>query len=224
MEKLKSIATAEEEQMRRIGRFLHDEVGGNMHVLLHLLEKKTNQANPEYDEILQQASILTRKSIDSVRNTSQELVPYFLLNFGLDRTLRSMVNDAQNAAGVRMSYNSSLQWSPEQLSHDLTIQLYRIAQEIFSNLLRHAKPSEVLVNLYTQPSFLKVEFTHNGIGLSQQEYEHQLISGKSLGLKNIDYRAKILQATLKYHRGSDQSRVEIAMDTSEIIATSKKHN
>ena len=80
MEKLRSIAAAEEEQMRRIGRFLHDEVGGNLHVLLHVLEKSETRSEKETIEILEKASALTKKSIDSVRNTSQELVPYFLLN------------------------------------------------------------------------------------------------------------------------------------------------
>jgi signal transduction histidine kinase len=214
MEKLKSIASAEEEQMRRIGRFLHDEVGGNMHVLLHMLEKSTNQANPESAEILQRASILTRKSIDSVRSTSQELVPYFLINFGLARTLQSLADESDELPGVRVNYSDSLQWQPEQLPQETIINLYRLAQEIYSNILRHAKPTAISIQLTTSPEALRIGFVHNGVGIGQQEFLNLLQIGKSLGLKNIDYRAKILQADLNYRRSDTQSEVVVSIDTS----------
>jgi signal transduction histidine kinase len=216
MEKLKSIATAEEEQMRRIGRFLHDEVGGNMHVLLHLLEKSANQANPESAEILQRASILTRKSIDSVRSTSQELVPYFLINFGLARTLHSLADESDELPGVRVNYSDSLQWQPEQLPQETTINLYRLAKEIYSNILRHGKPTAISIQLTTTTEALRIGFVHNGLGLEQQEFQNLLQIGKSLGLKNIDYRAKILQADLNYRRSDSQSEVEVSIDTSTL--------
>jgi len=216
MEKLKSIASAEEEQMRRIGRFLHDEVGGNMHVLLHMLEKSTNQANPESAEILQRASILTRKSIDSVRSTSQELVPYFLINFGLARTLQSLADESDELPGVRVNYSDSLQWQPEQLPQETIINLYRLAQEIYSNILRHGKPTAISIQLTTSPEALRIGFVHNGVGIGQQEFLNLLQIGKSLGLKNIDYRAKILQADLAYHRYADHSTVDVSIDISKL--------
>ena len=216
MEKLKSIASAEEEQMRRIGRFLHDEVGGNLHVLLHMLEKSNSEANPEIAEILNRASNLTRKSIDSVRSTSQELVPYFLINFGLARTLQSLADESDELPGVRIKYSDSLQWQPEQLPQETTIHLYRLVQEIYSNILRHGKPTEISIQLVTTADTLKIGFVHNGVGMEQQEFQNMLQTGKSLGLKNIDYRAKILQADLTYHRYDAHSTVDVSIDTSKL--------
>ena len=216
MEKLKSIASAEEEQMRRIGRFLHDEVGGNLHVLLHMLEKSNSQATPENAEILNRASNLTRKSIDAVRSTSQELVPYFLINFGLARTLQSLADESDELPGVRIKYSDSLQWQPEQLPEETTIHLYRLAQEIYSNILRHGKPTEISIQLVTTADTLKIGFVHNGAGMGQQEFQSMLQTGKSLGLRNIDYRAKILHADLKYHRSDTHSTVDVSIDTSKL--------
>jgi hypothetical protein len=55
---------------------------------------------------------------------------------------------------------------------------------------------------------------HNGVGIGQQEFLNLLQIGKSLGLKNIDYRAKILQADLNYRRSDTQSEVVVSIDTS----------
>jgi two-component system NarL family sensor kinase len=216
MEKLKSIAAAEEEQMRRIGRFLHDEVGGNLHVLLHMLENSSNTTQSDLSDVIQKASLLARKSIDSVRITSQELVPYFLLNFGLTRTLQSMADDSIELPGVTVTYSESLEWSPDLLEQEMKIHVYRLVQEVYSNILRHAKPSRIHIHFYTDPAKLGIELAHNGVGLSQQEFSHLLQSGKSLGLKNIDYRLKLLNAGIHYSRTDENANILISLDCSEM--------
>ena len=216
MEKLRSIAAAEEEQMRRIGRFLHDEVGGNLHVLLHVLEKSETRSEKETIEILEKASALTKKSIDSVRNTSQELVPYFLLNFGLTRTLQSMADEINDLPGIGVTYSESIEWSPEQLPQETIIQLYRLIQEVHSNILRHAKPTEIKIHLATTPQAISIELSHNGVGISQSEYIQLLQTGKSQGLKNIDYRATLLQAPVRYIRHENVSIIDVSIDKSNL--------
>jgi two-component system NarL family sensor kinase len=211
MDKLKSIASAEEEQMRRIGRYLHDEVGGNLHVLLHLLEKTDTTAEAIEEKLLHKAAEITRKSIQSVRITSQELVPYFLINFGLERTLQSMVDDAHELPGIHAYFSASLQWPLEHLPQDSSIQLYRLMQEVYSNLLRHAKPTEFSIHISTDKQGLQLSIMHNGMGLSQNDFERMLHAGKSLGLKNIDYRKQLLNAALTYQRQQDRSLIEIAI-------------
>jgi signal transduction histidine kinase len=216
MDKLKSIAAAEEEQMRRIGRYLHDEVGGNLHVLLHTLENSASPSDLNRTEIIHKAAALTRKSIESVRNTSQELVPYFLLNFGLTRTLKSLVDDSLEFSGVSVAYTDSLAWSPELLDQETKIQLYRLVQEVYSNILRHAKPCKIGIHLYTNTIAVGVDLSHNGVGLSQQEFTHLLQSGKSLGLKNIEYRLKLLSAQIHYSRTDESSKIQISLDCSHM--------
>ena len=209
LEKLKSIASAEEEQMRRIGRYLHDEVGGNLHVLLHLLSNPNTSTESISEESLNKAVELTRKSIDSVRMTSQELVPYFLINFGLSKTIQSIVDDANDIPGLKVQFTKSIQWPIEDLPQDLTIQLYRLLQEVYSNLLRHAKPTEIQINLSTSDAGMQLLLTHNGVGLSQSEFEHLSKTAKSLGLQNIAYRKKLIKASVTYQRTTTLSTIEI---------------
>jgi signal transduction histidine kinase len=109
-----------------------------------------------------------------------------------------------------------LQWQPEQLPQETTINLYRLAKEIYSNILRHGKPTAISIQLTTTTEALRIGFVHNGLGLEQQEFQNLLQIGKSLGLKNIDYRAKILQADLNYRRSDSQSEVEVSIDTSTL--------
>jgi signal transduction histidine kinase len=141
--------------------------------------------------------------------TSQELVPYFLINFGLSRTLQSIADDSVDLPGIHITYSEALNWPLSNIHQDMTIQLYRLFQEVHSNLIRHAKPSEISIHLKTDLQGLRMSILHNGVGLSQTEYERLLASGKSLGLKNIDYRYKLLQADLTFERLQDRSLVEI---------------
>ena len=180
-----------------------------------MLESSSASDSERDKEILQKASSLTRKSIESVRITSQELVPYFLINFGITRTLQSMAEDNHELSGISIQYSEDLQWPPEELSAESKIQLYRLTQEIFSNIIRHAKPSKIAMSLATITDGLRLALTHNGVGISQSEFENLLNSGKSLGLKNIHYRTQILGGTLTYDRQSDYSsiRIEIPRQT-----------
>jgi two-component system NarL family sensor kinase len=207
LEKLKSIASAEEEQMRRIGRYMHDEIGGHLHVLLKLLEQPSDKTIT--DNSMQKAVEITRSCIQSVRLTSQELVPYFLLNFGLQRTLQTMMEDSNEISGLEGHYSESLDWPLEQVPQITGIQLYRLIQEIYSNLLRHAKPSRISLHLETRTERLSVHFEHNGVGISQDEFTRLHSIGKSLGLKNILYRKELLNAELLYERHSAQSFIHI---------------
>jgi signal transduction histidine kinase len=209
LDKLKAIAFAEEEQMRRIGRYLHDDVGSSLHLLLHMLENSSTSIAESNEEIREKASNLTRKCIESVRMTSQELVPYFLINFGITRTLQSMTEDGYEHSGIEMHFSEQLQWNPEELDAERKIQLYRLTQEIQSNIIRHAKPSRINMRLETLSDRLILTLSHNGVGISQSEFEKLLNSGKSLGLKNIHYRSILLQGRLTYDRQSDYSSITI---------------
>jgi signal transduction histidine kinase len=211
LDKMKSIADAEEKQMHRIGRYLHDEVGGNLHALLHIFNHAEKEEHDKQIELLQKAVALTKKSIDSVRMTSQELVPYFLMNFGLSRTLQSIAEETNEISGCKMYYTEKLEWPVSELSQEDTIQLYRLIQEVYSNVIRHAKPSEISFELSTSGECLLFRLDHNGIGISQSEYENLLNMGKSLGLKNIDYRKRLLNAEVHYQRQRDQSEVIITL-------------
>jgi signal transduction histidine kinase len=178
-------------------------------VLLHLLSNPNTSTESISEESLNKAVELTRKSIDSVRMTSQELVPYFLINFGLSKTIQSIVDDANDISGLKVQFTKSIQWQIEDLPQELTIQLYRLLQEVYSNLLRHSKPTEIQIYLSTSDAGMQLLLTHNGVGLSQSEFEHLSKTGKSLGLQNIAYRKILIKASLTYQRMTPLSTIEI---------------
>jgi signal transduction histidine kinase len=82
-------------------------------------------------------------------------------------------------------------------------------QEVYSNLLRHAKPTEIQIYLSTSDAGMQLLLTHNGVGLSQSEFEHLSKTGKSLGLQNIAYRKILIKASLTYQRMTPLSTIEI---------------
>lgn len=79
---------------------------------------------------------------------------------------------------------------------DYLMHLYRIIQEVFQNIIRHAHATEVNVKITYAKKFITYEISDNGTG-----YDVDKVSKSSgIGLKNIAYRAEILKGKFKIER------------------------
>ena len=68
--------------------------------------------------------------------------------------------------------------------------IYRIVQEIFNNAIKHAKASEIFVQLNGEGDDIVIHIEDDGIGFdANKKY-------KSMGLENIKSRVNYLQGTI----------------------------
>ena len=84
---------------------------------------------------------------------------------------------------------------PEQepvLERDQATAVFRILQEVLTNVARHANATRVDVELAVSPNELQLEIQDNGRGIT----ENELRSGKSLGLLGMRERALLIGAEL----------------------------
>jgi signal transduction histidine kinase len=81
---------------------------------------------------------------------------------------------------------------PPELSHNTTVQLYKIAQEAVSNAIKHGKASQVSIGLVTSDDRLVMSIKNDGLPFAQP-------SGNStrMGLRIMHYRANTIGATLE---------------------------
>jgi signal transduction histidine kinase len=72
------------------------------------------------------------------------------------------------------------------------VELFRILQEALSNVIRHAKASEVKVSLMKQDNILELNIADNGIGIDEKE----IVDINSLGLLGIHERVRSINGSI----------------------------
>ena len=65
--------------------------------------------------------------------------------------------------------------------------VFRILQEILTNVVRHAEATQVEVKLEETPTFLTLQVYDNGRGITESEID----SPKSIGLLGMQERARL---------------------------------
>jgi len=178
-----------EEERTSIAREIHDELGQALTALrmdLSWLEKRLPKEPPEPMEKVKSMFTLIDNTIQSVRKISAELRPQVLDDIGLTGTLKWQAREFQARTGIRCKVEL-----PEKefvLDLDRSTAIFRIFQEVMTNVARHAKATRVDIKLRIDADRLVLHVADNGAGIS----ESHLRSSRSLGLLGIRERATIL--------------------------------
>jgi signal transduction histidine kinase len=176
-----------EEQAERIARELHDELGQALTILkLHVrsLQKKLEAqsgAPPPFEG--REALDLIDGAVRSVRLLCVDLRPPALIHLGLQPAIEALAADFR----ARSEIACHLRLPPELPVLDPHCQttVYRIVQELLTNVARHAAASEVNIVLRVEASTLVIEVADNGRGIAAEE----LAGTGSLGLLGLRERA-----------------------------------
>jgi two-component system, NarL family, sensor kinase len=90
---------------------------------------------------------------------------------------------------------------------DYLVHLFRIIQEVFQNILKHAEATEVYVNVHKARKVILIEIADDGKG-----YElHAAIKSSGIGLKNIAYRVEILKGKYKIEKLNKGTKFELSI-------------
>ena len=183
-----------EEERTRIAREIHDHLGQLLTALkldLHALKRKVSgMSAPDLQAALtgklKSARDLTDEVVVSVQKIALELRPGSLDRLGLTAAVEAETQAFQERTGIRCTGFLPKELLP--LSQDEATSVFRVFQEILTNIARHAHATEVTIRLEQQPDKLLLEVDDNGIGLRPGDIE----SPKSLGLLGMHERAAIL--------------------------------
>jgi signal transduction histidine kinase len=195
-EDVRIVLQALESERRRIARELHDEFGQVLTGLkfdLAWLRKNLVQG-PPYVE----AGSLIRKtesiaaSVDAlmttVRNTAIALRPPILDDLGLLPALEWLISDFQTRTGIRCLLQALPAMARFQATAESSTALFRMVQELLTNVRRHAKATAVRVRLHEQAGNLLLEVADNGTGI----LPGHINKPGALGIRGIQERAGLL--------------------------------
>lgn len=210
----KASVEAEEQQKEKIARNLHDEINPILTVLKfnlskHKIEINKNKFNP--DSINVDTELLD-KAIDGIRTTCLDLVPTFLLQYGIIKSLEAHARDLNQASLNAISFqNNTDQLLVDKIPTQDQLTIYRMCLEILNNLSKHAAYSELNMSIQNQTNLLSIIFQHNGKGVTNQEMNVFTEQSKGLGLKSLKARALILNAKINYNIHPNNSSVTLSI-------------
>jgi signal transduction histidine kinase len=225
LEKMNAVLQAQEQERAKIARNLHDEVGAVLTMATRNLKgtlKHISKAENYYEDVVFTIEIL-EQSTDKIRSISHGMLPHFLLKFGLEKTLQRMAEQTQKSLGNPCTFNSKIT-DELKLNQHYLIHFYSIILELLNNLLKHSHPHSVQFELEKSQTHLFLNIKHDGVAISQSDYEYLLNHSDGMGLESISLRLKLINGELLYQRNSPGGTIQLAMPLTETSLSDEKIN
>jgi PAS domain S-box-containing protein len=186
--------SAREEEGTRIAREIHDELGGALTGLKWDLEKIDNTLNGLADGLqltevrnrIGSMTTLIETTITTVRRIAAELRPGVLDDLGLVAAIEWQIEQFQSRSGLKCHWTNNAK--EIELDREKATAVFRILQEILTNVLRHAGATNVYVKLGRTKHYFEVEVKDDGRGIT----ESQRLNSRSLGLLGMKERALLV--------------------------------
>jgi len=173
----RSVLQGEESERSRMARDLHDGLGGLLSgVKINLSSMKGNSIiTSENAEAFDHAIRLLDTSIGELRRVAHNLMPETLNHYGLKTALNDFVNEMGNSRATALNFR----FFGEDIRYNTQLELtvYRIAQELVNNALKHAEASSVDLQLISSDDRICIQVVDNGKGFIPGEAAN---SGKGL--------------------------------------------
>jgi two-component system sensor histidine kinase UhpB len=168
------VLAAQEAERLRIARELHDEVGQTLTAVALRAEHAAGRAGEDRAELDELAAIV-QDSLQDVRRISRELRPEALDDLGLVNALIALCSRVGEQSGIRV--RRQLQTPAVELSPEVELAIYRIAQEALTNVMRHSNASDVYVSLAQENGDVVLRVRDDGPGLPEQVAEGGGLAG-----------------------------------------------
>ncbi|MGB5982701.1 MAG: sensor histidine kinase [Nonlabens sp.] len=187
-----AVIEAQETERNKIARELHDGVVQELGSII-LKSRQYFKTNPDLNVSTTQELVNSlEKSAQDVRTISHQMMPRALVESGLVEAMEELLESSLKPAGITYSYDHFN--LSERLPKNIETTIYRIAQELINNILKHSKAENVHFQLFKQAERLVLIVEDDGIGFQKSS------ESKGIGTHNIESRLDLVNGS--YHRES----------------------
>jgi two-component system, NarL family, sensor kinase len=182
----------QEEERSRIAKDLHDGLGSMLSgtKLSFMNVKEKLLLSPEYAGMFDKSLSMLDNTIGDLRKVAQNLMPEALVKFGLTDAVRDFCDSIQSTSGLRVLYTSI--GEIRRLDNTAEVFIYRIIQELVTNVVKHAEATQVIVQLAMSNDKIVITVEDNGKGFDQEIFSRT----RGMGMTNIKYRLQYFNGTL----------------------------
>ena len=188
------VQSVREEEQTRIAREIHDELGQALTGLKMDLTWLASRLPPEQKTLIKKTASmfsLIDGTIQTVRNIASGLRPEVLDEVGLAAAIGWQTRDFRKRSGIRCQV--TLPPENARVDPEIATTVFRVFQEVMTNVARHAKATRIDIVMRFEPNTLVLEVQDNGKGISQSDL-HDL---SSLGLLGMRERVLLVDGKLE---------------------------
>lgn len=185
LELIKASIAGQDKERQRISQELHDSIGGD----LAAIKLQVNHLNPSNFSNIQKISHQLDETYQQVRNLSHTLLPKKFNQNNFIEVLESYLNNISEASKIKISCIPYPKKEINELNENIQVEVFKIIQELLTNAIKHAKASEIEIQLNYIENILNLLFEDNGIGF---EIEN---TSKGIGLINLQNRINKLNGS-----------------------------
>ncbi|RZS93444.1 tetratricopeptide repeat-containing sensor histidine kinase [Aquimarina brevivitae] len=188
LQNVKAHITGQNKERERISKDLHDGVCGTIAGIKMKLEKLVENQNNEIKGIIDSLEV----TYDEVRSISHDLVPKNFQEQQFIELLKHVIEFS-----VKDEIKANYEFYPkDQLNtvpEDIQMNIYRIVQELLTNVNKHSEASEVFVNITLhENNVINIMVEDNGKGFTSLDQKEEA----GIGLKSIRKRVAAFEGAL----------------------------
>jgi PAS domain S-box-containing protein len=185
----------QEDERRHLARELHDEIGQTLTAAKINLQIIAPDVPTKLAGRLDDSIQLLDRLLGQVRELSLDLRPPLLDELGLVPTLRWLVDQQAQRAGLRVTFHTDV----DGLTIDPTVQTtcFRVAQEAITNIIRHSGAQKVTVVLRRRAGRLWLSVRDDGAGFDPAAIPQETSHHSRLGLVSMKERMLLVSGGLE---------------------------
>ncbi|WP_282086319.1 sensor histidine kinase [Aquimarina algiphila] len=190
-----AMISGQEKERQRLANELHDNLGSTLATVKlhfqHLAKNRNNSKIENLEELYAKTDHLLEEAYQKVRTIAHEKNSGVMANQGLLPAIKKFAKKASNGDALQIVVQDY--GLEERLDNALEISIFRMIQELITNIIKHANATEVHISLTNHDSLLNIIIEDNGKG-----FDTKVISQKDgMGLRTIEKRIEHLEGTFE---------------------------
>lgn len=200
-----AIVHAEEEERKRVGEELHDNINQLLGVVKLYIDHMRVESTLK-NELLEKCGDYLTQVIDEIRNLSKNMMPPGLKEVGLLESIRDQIIGIEMAKNIQIDLKVT-GIDEDEISDTHKLMLYRIIQEQLNNIVRHSEATEAAISILHRNGAIRLHIADNGVGFDMSK------DRVGIGLNNIRNRLEAFNGTMKVVSSPGNGfRLEIRFD------------
>jgi signal transduction histidine kinase len=197
-----AIVKSQEEERKRMAKDLHDGLGSMLSgIKMSLSTMKGNAVmTQENVQVFERALNMLDNSIRELRRVAHNLMPETLIKFGLTAALKDFADFINQSNALKAIFQQVGQ--ERRLESTIELSVYRLANELINNALRHAAATELIIQLHYETASITLTIQDNGRGFNMDEVNQTAGAGWSNIRSRVEYLKGSVDLATKHGEGT----------------------
>jgi signal transduction histidine kinase len=186
---LNAMMEGQEKERDRVARDLHDRLGSMLSAIKHQidgLDADIQGLQTEQRGNYSKVNRMLDEAVGEVRRISHDMVSVTLARFGLEKALEDLCDSVR--LNGKLAVELALFGLEQRMERGLEITVYRMVQELVSNVLKHSSARELSISVTRGPGRISVIVADDGRGFDTAA------AADGIGLSNVRARAAAMGA------------------------------